>query len=362
MLNKPLPKVSKRTKLSKEWHPTKNGKLKPSDVSLGSNRKVWWRCNKEKGHVWQAVINNRANGTGCPFCAGKAVHKGNVLSKVNPGVAREWHPTKNGKLRASDVSFGSNKYVWWQCGKDKRHEWQTKVTERGAGGKGCPYCAHSQVLPSSSLAALFPKLMQEWHKTKNGKLDPRKLGPHSNIYVWWHCKKDKQHIWQAEPNRRTKPSGSKCPYCTNRKVSTANSLLTMQPKLAKEWHPTKNGKLKPSNVVAGSHKIVWWQCKKSIEHEWQSAVRARIDHPGCPYCTRRRVCLSNSLLATNPKLAKQWHPTKNGKLKPSDVLAGADRKVWWRCAKSHNWYALVAARNRGSGCPYCAGVKKIKKS
>ena len=31
----------------------------------------------------------------------------------------------------------------------------------------------------------------------------------------------------------------------------------------------------------------------------------------------------NDLATTHPKLAVEWHPTKNGELKPSDVSAGS---------------------------------------
>jgi hypothetical protein len=57
--------------LALQWHPTKNGKLTPDKVTSGSNRKAWWRCNK--GHVWQAIINDRANkNRGCRICAGRS--------------------------------------------------------------------------------------------------------------------------------------------------------------------------------------------------------------------------------------------------------------------------------------------------
>ena len=32
--------------LAREWHPTKNGTLTPDDVTVGTLRKVWWRCRK----------------------------------------------------------------------------------------------------------------------------------------------------------------------------------------------------------------------------------------------------------------------------------------------------------------------------
>ena len=54
--------------LAKEWHPTKNGELLPSGVTVGSKKKVWWLCSA-CGHEWEAVIHTRSAGHGCPKCA-----------------------------------------------------------------------------------------------------------------------------------------------------------------------------------------------------------------------------------------------------------------------------------------------------
>ena len=61
---------SLRPKLAKEWHCSLNGELEPTDVTLGSNKKVWWCCGE--GHVWQAAVysRTRARASGCPVCAG----------------------------------------------------------------------------------------------------------------------------------------------------------------------------------------------------------------------------------------------------------------------------------------------------
>lgn len=67
----------------------------------------------------------------------------------------------------------------------------------------------------------------------------------------------------------------------------------------------------------------------------------------------------NDLATVNPDLASEWHPTKNGLLLPSQVGAGTKRKVWWKCHLGHEWEASVSSRNKGSGCPYCAGQRAI---
>jgi len=57
--------------IAKEWHPTKNGELTPDDFTRGSNKKVWWLCNKS--HSYEQRINDRTGKQqqGCPYCAGK---------------------------------------------------------------------------------------------------------------------------------------------------------------------------------------------------------------------------------------------------------------------------------------------------
>lgn len=53
--------------LAEEWDQRRNGSLKPSDVSRGSGRKVWWRCANK--HSWEAAIANRTvRKSGCPEC------------------------------------------------------------------------------------------------------------------------------------------------------------------------------------------------------------------------------------------------------------------------------------------------------
>jgi hypothetical protein len=121
--------------LANEWHVEKNESLTPADVTPFSNKKVWWQC--PKGHEWPAVISNRSNGQGCPYCAGQKVNRENCLRAVKPNLADEWHSRKNGDLTPDDVTPFSNKRIWWRCARG--HEWSTKVYNR-SNGHGCPRC------------------------------------------------------------------------------------------------------------------------------------------------------------------------------------------------------------------------------
>jgi hypothetical protein len=139
------------------------------------------------------------------------------------------------------------------------------------------------------------------------------------------------------------------------------NLLKLNPRLAREWHPTRNGTLSPAHFAPCSNKKVWWRCKKG--HVWRAMIQERHKGgTGCPYCSSppRAVCADTCLATRNPKLAKEWHPRKNGTLTPRDVTAGSSKKIWWRCTKGHSWQAAVGIRNKGHGCPYCSGLKPDK--
>ena len=123
-----------------QWDGMKNGALHPNNVTAGSNRRVWWRC--EKGHSYRAVIAQRVQrGDGCPYCANRKVLPGfNDLATAAPLVAKQWHETLNGALTPEMVTAGSHKKAWWQC--SYGHVWKAAIYSRaGVQQCGCPVCA-----------------------------------------------------------------------------------------------------------------------------------------------------------------------------------------------------------------------------
>jgi hypothetical protein len=192
-----------------------------------------------------------------------------------------------------------------------------------------------------------PTLAREWHPTKNGLIAPINITYGSNKKVWWKCKRG--HEWEEKINNRS--HGRNCPYCSGHRVSDENNLEVVDPVLSKEWHRTKNDKLKPRNVTTGTQRKVWWMCKKG--HEWEATVVSRHRGNGCPYCANQKVNKDNCLQTINPNLSKEWHRIKNGTLTPNDVTPGTSKKVWWICKKGHEWKAAIYSRSTGTGCPIC---------
>lgn len=105
----------------------------------------------------------------------------------------------------------------------------------------------------------------------------------SGKQVWWKCTKG--HEWTAKISSGNKGNG--CPYCSGKKVCKDNSLETVDPILAAQWHPANNS-LTPEEVTAHYGKKVWWSCKNG--HQWEATVdqRSRARTRNCPICMGRR--------------------------------------------------------------------------
>ncbi len=182
-----------------------------------------------------------------------------------------------------------------------------------------------------SLKELFPEVAAQWHPTRNGDVTPSDVTAGSPKRFWWKCPKGPDHEWQTSGGNRTPPRGTRCPFCVGQQVSVTNSLEALYPKVADQWHLTRNGDLTPAAVTAGSDKRVWWKCPEGPDHEWQATLGSRTNlGSGCPCCSGLKVSVTNSLEALHLKVAAQWHPTRNGDVTPSDVTAGSSKRFWWK--------------------------------
>ena len=114
-----------KPELASEW--SEKNEIKPTEVSIGSHKKVLWKCNL--GHEWTATVKSRTiNKTGCPYCSHNKVLAGfNDLATVLPEVAVEWSD-RNGK-KPTEVTAFANSKAWWKC-KTCGYEWNTLISTR----------------------------------------------------------------------------------------------------------------------------------------------------------------------------------------------------------------------------------------
>lgn len=276
---------------------------------------------------------------------------GESLADKFPEIAKQWHPTKNGKLTPNDVRPGSNNKAWWKCPKGDDHEWETKICNKVKNNTECHVCSNRKIVKSNCLATLFPEIASQWHPTKNEGLTPFDVGIGTIEKAWWVCTKGKDHVWQTAIRERTKGSG--CPMCRGLVVVGSNCLATLFPEISKEWHPTKNGNLTPQEFVPGSDREVWWSCSVNSDHVWKTAIKNRTKGAGCHVCWGRQISKEKNLGVMYPHLLREIHPNKNLSFDPFRTNPGSNKKVWWICEKKHAWEATVKNRVKGRGCPAC---------
>ena len=196
-----------------ELDPERNGELDPTQVAARGDRRLWWRC--PEGHVWQAMVKSRVrSGTGCPVCAPRG-RTGVLLAERSPDLVREWVDALNGGPPDA-VTAGSDRKAWWRCRSNPAHLWRASVRNRVRQGSGCPFCAHQRVAPETSLAAVRPDLVAEWHPERNLELSPTDVLPHAHREVWWRC--GAGHSWRARLTARARGDG--CPECAAERRST----------------------------------------------------------------------------------------------------------------------------------------------
>ena len=179
--------------LAAEWDVEKNAPLTPQDVTTGSHKLIWWRC--PKGHSYLSAVKTRAQGSGCPYCAGKNVlPEETSLAAEYPTIAKEWDAAKNVPLLPTQVISGTRRKVWWRC--PKGHSYRAMIAQRVQRGNGCPYCANRKVLPGfNDLATAAPLVAKQWHETLNGALTPEMVTAGSHKKAWWQCSYG--HVWKA---------------------------------------------------------------------------------------------------------------------------------------------------------------------
>lgn len=411
-----------RPDLAREWHPDKNVPLTPNDVMAGGGKKIWWVC--KHGHEWQTTIGLRVfSGTGCPKCALQtsrieiAVYS-ELVALFTDAVWREkiagyecdihlkengigieidgvyWHSRKpeqelkkskafeseglllfrlreNGlqPLSDRDVAFKfsdkeflvvsrliSSLLKHANLGDSQRLKLQNYIEGRGLINEKFyrELVSHLPAPPlNQSLAAKKPEIAAEWAYDLNAPLSPEHFRSKSNKNVSWRCPKG--HIWKTSINNRV-GQNTGCPVCpgkSTRIVTDENNFAKVFPELAREWHPIKNGNLRPKDIRPKSNQKIWWQCSKG--HEWPARVNSRAKGSGCPYCYGRFATKENNLASKYPDLLEEWDREMNKGLNPSDFTPHVGKKVWWLCGNGHSWQTTIYNRTKNkSGCPKCA--------
>ena len=140
--------AEERPDLARQWDFESDGSHTTSTVSVGSQYRASWRC--ERGcvhcglpHEWVATVVQRSQkGTGCPFCSGRKVCKCQSLAAKHPQLMKQWDWEGNQATDPYSVSCYSKRKVWWTC--TEHGQWDASPHGRVQHTSGCPECARQR--------------------------------------------------------------------------------------------------------------------------------------------------------------------------------------------------------------------------
>ena len=217
--------------------------------------------------------------------------------------------------------------------------------------------------PGESLGGKYPELIPLWNWELNKGLTPFDFFAHSGKSAIWDCPECGQ-IYPQRIGKKTQAKPQGCPICANiRLVPGVNDLLTKAPEIALEWNPIN--KLKPSEVIYGSHDKALWVCSKcgyGKNGEWYVEISNRVRNgTGCPACSNKVAWPGHNDLGTlfHDEIYRIWDWNRNKGLSPSDFTPGSGKRVHLLCPRGHHSRRqvceIVNSIKRGhTGCPKCS--------
>lgn len=341
--------------VAKEFHPTKNGLQTPEQFMPRTNTRLWWLC--VKGHEWQAAISARTSGgTQCPYCFSQTSRMElRIYSELKTLFLNAIHRYKDGEknyeidIYLPEIKVGIEVDSKRYHDNPKKQAINIRKNEFFNSTGNILIRVRELSLPTISNHDLsFPFKFKD-HRQRDvinsiliKIMEIIKLDSATLLQVRSYLE---HHDWLDDGEYRQLIDNGKIP-------PVSFSLATRFPKVAQEWHPALNTPLTPEKVTVSSGQKVFWLCKKG--HEWQAVISARTKGSRCPFCQGSRPTDENNLRAKYPDIAAQFHPDKNGNLMPEKILPNSHKKVWWLCARNHEWQATAASRTtRQSGCPDC---------
>ena len=287
LLQQASPDISRlELALQQQWDHAANAHLGPIDIKPYTRRKVWWTCDQcpdGHPHSWEASIDNRTSGTGCPQCVGRKVCKHNSLATKAPAVAAQWDYGANSNT-PDHVMAQSNQPVGWLCDACC-HTWTASPNRRVNKNKtGCPECAQNarrnkkkQPTFADCQDPHVQDVLIEWDHERNTPQGnfPHNIRLQSNKQIFWLCTKcpaGQEHSWLAMPSQRCSRAKSGCPFCAGKAACGCNSLQALFPGIAAEWDYAKN-KGQPSDYTASSSHLAWWA--SPVHGNWQQSITTR---------------------------------------------------------------------------------------
>ena len=316
------------------------------------------KCGFPGDGVWTPMPQSLLKSNACPVCAGKQLngfYKGfNDLEtwcvKNNRlDILDDWDKEENEKDAStpdapSEIarSNPSIRCHWrchicgmpWQATTNKR----TTTDKKTGKTSSCPHCSKAGTSFTEQALVyyfriVFPDIMVRSKELIGKELDIYLPSQHIAIecdgYVYHKDKLDADN----EKDALCKKNGIKL-------------IRLREPRLPKTEYATI---IESSGIQGSNFETAIIQAMRLCGVKSLPDIIIKRDY-GSIIADYKRTSQEHSLQAEYPEIATEWHPTKNGALRPENFTPGEDYYAWWKCSKcGHAWQAHIYMRTGKKG-------------
>lgn len=355
-----------------DWDYEHNTDFTPSDLTIGSHKKVNWKCHV-CGFAWKISMNDRKQGRrGCPNCAKKQrvksyratrlINENNPLVEQHPVLLEEWDYKKNVGIRPDEFSSNSSEKVWWVC-KTCGNSWKAAISNRTNRDSGCPKCKRN-TRTSFPEQALYFYIRQIYGDAENGCREvfsdyrPGRGMIELDIYIpslkvgieydgiAWH-----------KNSKQLDKGKTKYQLCRQREIKLIriSEFQVNKDNYCDELYLRTNtaDELELETIIEKVIERLGADCKEGF---------VNIERDRAAIMSQFIVMLHDkSIAAKYPNDVKYWDYEKNKGIKPEMVNATSNKNYWWKCSKGHSFKCSPSNKfsSNGEACPFCTNHKVL---
>jgi very-short-patch-repair endonuclease len=376
------------------WHPTKNGNIKPNQVSVSTKIKYWFKCG-DCYHPFEVSPEKiRSRNTWCPYCCKPCTKLCDTTiwdeyetcmpcfqnSFASNPKSNNW--SNKNTIQPRYIQKGSEKKFWLDCS-ICNHAFECRLYSINS-GVWCSYCNGDNLCDND--LCLFCKdksfvsnpMSVYWHPEKNGDITPRKVLKGTKIKYWFKCNvclhdfdislahisNGKWCCYCAIPSKKL-CDNEQCIMCTKRSFASHEKSLY--------WHPEKNGDITPRKVLKGTHIKYWFKCN-ICSHDFDISLAGITSKQSswCGYCSfppkkicndeNRDPCLNKSF--AGHYRSKNWSKNnidKSGNfINPRTIFKCSGIKYLFICENNHEFPCKLDNIQKGKWCPFCVNKTESK--
>lgn len=181
----------------------------------------------------------------------------------------------------SGISYKSNKKYWFKCPRGIHESRLSDIQYISSGRSKEIYCTKCRSFAQHIIDNFSEEYFDEiWHD--NNIINPWHITYKSTKKATFVCQNNQKHIFDMSIEHYT--NGHRCPYCSNRKIDSSNSLGSLYPKILPRW--SDKNKKTPYDYSPSSSMEIWWKCENGIHEDFKRTIaNSNTADFRCPKCS-----------------------------------------------------------------------------